>query len=87
MTSHTSIRARESDRYANATELCKAAKKKWNHYYGNKATKLFLKALQGSAGIPADVNLVQMKSDGPNESRGTWIHPRVVIHFAQWGCT
>jgi hypothetical protein len=78
-----SIRARESDRYVNATELCKAAGKKWSHYYENKGTKEFIQALEGSTGIPANL-LIQSRVNGPNEDRGTWIHPRVVINFAQW---
>lgn len=28
--------------------------------------------------------LVQVISDGPNRQRGTWVHPRVAIHLAQW---
>ncbi|WP_162669543.1 KilA-N domain-containing protein [Gemmata massiliana] len=32
----------------NATELCKAAGKKWNNYWRNATTKQFLKALEGS---------------------------------------
>lgn len=78
-----SIRARKGDHYINATEMCKAAKKQWGHYHENKGTKEFLEALAGSIGIPMDL-LVQTVKTGANEERGTWIHPRVVIHFAQW---
>ncbi len=63
----------------NATELCKAAGKRWSHYYENKGTKGFILALAQSTGIPAD-SLIEMKS---GKNGGTWIHPRVVIHFAQ----
>lgn len=75
-----SIRAREGDHYVNATELCKAAGKKWSHYSANAGTVEFIQALTQSTGIPAD-QLVQSKS---GNAGGTWIHPRVVIHFAQW---
>lgn len=74
------IRARAGDHYVNATELAKAAGKKWSHYYANAGTTQFIQALVQSTGIPTD-ELVQMKS---GNGGGTWIHPRVVIHFAQW---
>ncbi|MBP3956754.1 KilA-N domain-containing protein [Gemmata sp. G18] len=76
----TSIRARASDKYVDATALCKAAKKKWADYFRLGGTKEFVQALVQSAEIPAD-SLIEMKS---GKSGGTCIHPRVVIHFAQW---
>jgi hypothetical protein len=33
--------------------------------------------------IPADL-LAQTVSTGPNEQRGTWVHPQVAIHLAMW---
>lgn len=78
-----SIRAREVDHYVNATELCKATGKKWNDYFRNKNTEQFLEALAPVAGIPA-TELIQTRQGGKPSEQGTWIHPRVVIHFAQW---
>lgn len=78
----TRVVARESDRYVPATALCKAAKKQWNHYWTNAGTKAFVDALSAETGIPGSA-LVQV-SKGGNARGGTWIHPRVVIHFAQW---
>ena len=46
----------------------KAYGKKFNDYRKNKSTMTYVKALQGSAGFPAD--LIEIKMDGPNESRG-----------------
>lgn len=76
----TQVKAREVDRYVNATELCQAAGKMWGHYYENKGTKNFLKALSVNIGIPM-LSLVEIKR---GKGGSTWIHPQVVIHFAQW---
>lgn len=76
------VRARESDYYVNATELCKAAGKKWNNYQRNEGTQDFLKSLESETRIRVS-DLVQVTKGGSGE-QGTWIHPRVVIHFAQW---
>lgn len=77
-----SIRARDGDHYVNATEMCKAAGKQWAHYHENKGTKEFLEALAADIGIPMSA-LVESNRGGSNRG-GTWIHPRVVIHFVQW---
>lgn len=77
------IQQRASDGYINATAMCKAAAKSWGHYRENATTKAFLLALSGSIGIPMD-QIVQTIATGPNDARGTWIHPQVAIHLAQW---
>lgn len=74
------VAARESDNYVPATPLCNAAQKKWNDYWRLEGTQAFILKLVESTGIPAD-SLVQAKS---GRNGGTWIHPQVVIHFAQW---
>jgi hypothetical protein len=77
------IQQRSTDGYINATAMCKAAGKEWAHYNSNGASKAFLAALEGSLGIPRDL-VVQPIVTGPNEARGTWVHPQVAIHLAQW---
>jgi hypothetical protein len=74
------VRSRVSDKYVDATKLCKAAGKKWSHYAENQATQDFIQALAESTGIPTD-SLVESRG---GRDGGTWIHPRVAIHFAQW---
>lgn len=74
---------RREDGYVNATALCKAAGKKLNHYTSNRSTQEFVAELERSAGIPAD-RLVRINAAGPNDLRGTWVHPEVAIHLAQW---
>lgn len=77
------ISQREVDGYINATAMCKAAGKAWANYHQNDTTKSFLAALEGSLGIPRD-HIVQSISTGPNEGRGTWVHPQIAVHLAQW---
>jgi hypothetical protein len=77
------IQQRLTDGYINATAMCKAAGKEWNHYQANASAKAFLTALQGSPGISGHP-IVQSILTGPNEHRGTWVHPQVAINLAQW---
>lgn len=74
------VTARECDRFTNATELCQAAGKKWSDYWRNVGTKDFIQALASDTGIPAS-SLVEV---GNRTTRASWVHPQVVIHFAQW---
>lgn len=77
------ITQREEDGFINATAMCKAAGKEWSHFNSNASTKAFLEALEGSLGIPGD-QIVQSIATGPNEGRGTWVHPQVAVNLAQW---
>lgn len=72
-----------TDGYVNATKLCKKAGKLWADYSRLESTKAFLEALSRSMGIPIDVLIVSVVT-GKNENRGTWVHPRVATHLAQW---
>ncbi len=75
------IDQRAKDGYINATALCKAAGKEWAHYASNKNTKEFLDELATDLGITISV-LVQSSKGGVIQ--GTWVHPQVSIHLAQW---
>lgn len=77
------IRVRTSDGYINATDMCKVSNKKFNDYSRYMEHKAFIKELSRSTGYPVDL-LVHTIRDGPNDKRGTWVHPRVAIHLAQW---
>jgi hypothetical protein len=63
--------------------MCRAGGRRWNHYATNERTSEYLRALSGSAGIPADL-LVASIGNGPNHLRGTWIHPRLAVDLARW---
>jgi len=71
------------DGYVNATQMCKAGGKKFNDWYKIDRTKEFLNELSRSTNIFVDL-LIDIISTGPNENRGTWVHPRISINIAQW---
>jgi hypothetical protein len=77
------IHRRQVDGYVNATAMCRAGGRRWNHYATNERTSEYLRALSWSAGIPADL-LVASIGNGPNHLRGTWIHPRLAVDLARW---
>ncbi len=77
------IYQRPKDGYINATAMCQAAGKRWNHYASNETTKSFVRALAAETGIPASV-LIQSISGGKPEFQGTWVHPQVAINLGQW---
>lgn len=68
-----------------ATDMAKAAGKKFSHWYSLDSTRSYLETFARSAGISADL-LIQIVSTGANELRGTWAHPKIAIRFAQWCC-
>jgi hypothetical protein len=63
--------------------MAQAANKLFADWNRQTSTKSYLEALSRSMGIPIDV-LIQVKTTGRNEDRGTWGHPKVSIRFAQW---
>lgn len=76
------VEQRTVDGYINATAMCHAAGKKFGHYLENASTEAFLKALAADIGIPIS-ELIQVVKGG-NGPQGTWVHPDVAIHLAQW---
>jgi len=77
------ITSRCLDHYVNATELCQAGGKKFNHWYSLDTTKDLVKELSFDTGIPAS-KLVEVKRGGNNKRQGSWIHPDLAIQLAQW---
>jgi hypothetical protein len=63
--------------------MCKAVGKLYNDYSRLSVTQAFLKELSRSTGIPVDL-LVFTVTTGPNDGRGTWVHPDVAINLGQW---
>ena len=78
-----SIAARD-DQYVNATEMCKACGKYWNHYWSNEQTQEFVKALALDTGIPVSKLILIVRGRGDAVRQGTWVHRKVAIHLAQW---
>ena len=77
------ISQRATDGYVNATAMCQAAGKQMKHYLENKSTTAFLNELQSVVGIPT-TDLVQIIQGGDPQLQGTWVHPDVAVHLAQW---
>ena len=77
------IVSRPEDGYINATQLCKAGGKEYSNWFKNAKTDEFLKELEGSLLIIRNL-LIIVNIQGDNETRCTWVHPRVAIHIAQW---
>lgn len=77
------IARRDEDGFANATAMCQANGKLWADYQRTARTSDYIEALATSLDLtPAD--LVITTTTGPNEFRGTWIHPRLAVDLARW---
>ena len=63
-----------------AGAMVRSAGKAWNDYYKNKQTRDFLQCLSIKLDLP-ESDLVQSK-----QNVGTFVHPRVALHCAQWAC-
>jgi len=77
------IQRRQVDGYVNASAMCRAGGRRWNHYQANDRTQAYIHALAADAGIPA-TGLVLSISGGRPELQGTWIHPRLAVDLARW---
>ena len=77
------VQQRAHDGYINATEMCRAAGRRFAKYHENKGTKAFLAALSADIRIRTS-ELVQPVKGGQPELQGTWVHPQVAVHLAQW---
>lgn len=77
------IQLRAADGYINATALCQAAGKNFADYKRLSSTQAFLTELSSAMGIPI-AELIQVLMGGDPSAQGTWVHPQVSIHLAQW---
>lgn len=77
------IEQRAEDGYINATAMCKAAGKQFNEYTSKGSSKAYLDELSSETGISVS-GLVQVQKGGAPELQGSWVHPQVAIHLAQW---
>ena len=91
------IQRRQADGFVNATAMCRAGGKRWNHYASNERTREYICALAASvgaqipcaaavAGFPASGihGLIHAIKGGSPELQGTWIHPRLAVDLARW---
>ena len=77
---------RESDGYINATKMVAGTGRFWNNYFENKETTNVLNEISDNTGIPAisGVDTRGLVDSRRGRNGGTWVHPRVAIHFAGW---
>lgn len=76
------IRVR-SDGYINATDLCKAGGKQFKHYNSLIKVKEIYQKLSTKLNIPIN-KLVVIVKGGNYNNQGTWVHPQIATHMAQW---
>lgn len=72
------IDQRAVDGYINATALCKAVGRQWNHYWDSAGNQAFIAALSSDLQMPAQMLIHSSRVTG------TWVHPQVAMHLAQW---
>lgn len=77
------IHQRVKDGYVNATAMCKAGGRRFNDYSRLATTQPFVNELSAATGIPV-TELIQSVMGGNPELQGTWVHPQVAVHLAQW---
>lgn len=93
----TSISRRTTDGYVNATAMCQANGREWFTYARSERSKEYVAALadhlkgspqncgNGADGSPQNpTKLIQAITTGPNNLRGTWVHPRIAVDLARW---
>lgn len=83
------VEQRSTDGYVNATKLSKAylaksgKRRDISEWLSNKDTKEVLESVSGLTGYPVERLVITIKT-GPNEHRGTYIHPDLVPSFTSW---
>ncbi len=76
----TPISRRTTDKYVNATAMCKANDKRWSDYRESDRANKYLEALAQITEIPVfDLIDSRRGNDG-----GTYVHPQVAIDLARW---
>ncbi len=79
------IESRSSDKFINATQMCKAGGKKFNDWYKINTTKELIKTLNDDLNVNAKIfalKLIDKKVGGSHS--GSWIHPDLAVQLAQW---
>lgn len=66
--------------FINATQMCKAAGKRWNDFAETQEFQEYVSELSLKTGIPV-IRLVESR---PGRYGGTWVHRKVAIRLAQW---
>lgn len=73
--------------YVDATRLGQIAKIRLDNWWRNKGTKTIIKLLAQDLQIPENDLTIVRKGGKTGIQQGTWIHPRLAIHFAMFCST
>lgn len=79
----TTISQRTEDGYVNLTKMTRASGKLIANYLQLDTARAFLENLSDYMGVPIS-ELLRTRKGGRPEEQGTWAHPQVAIHCAQW---
>lgn len=72
-----------ADGYINATQLCKAGGKQFNHWYSLDGTGELIRTLEEEILNP-DISGIKIVETKSGRYGGSWIHPDLAIQLAQW---
>ena len=70
------------DGYIHATKLCQAVGKRMTRWTNNKETQELIKNFDLTKNLSKE--LIEIHQGGDKYSQGTWIHPDLGLHLAQW---
>lgn len=68
--------------YINASKFCKDANKKYNNWANNKKSNKLISTLKKL--LNDNVDPIKKIITGDNLTRGTYVHPELIIHIAAW---
>jgi hypothetical protein len=69
--------------FVNATEMCKANRKKLQHYWENKKTEEFLTEYNSVHRNSGQLVVIPIQG-GNSQYQGTWVHLDIALHLAIW---
>lgn len=78
-----------NDAYLNATAIASHFGKRTGNYLKTEQTQEYINALTrrlsvAPKGVTEENQLVIVKKGGKSYEQGTWLHPKLAIHFARW---
>lgn len=72
-----------NNEYVNLTKMCKVNKCRLDNYFSNKGTKEYIDTLATTLNISKSQLIIRRVGGTPTE-QGTYAHPLIAIHLAQW---
>lgn len=85
------IDSRESDKYINATQMCKIFNKKFANWYETDTAKTLVDTLEEDLNREIDMSISQRiraidvkRGNSKRFAQGSWIHPHLAVQLAQW---